>query len=63
MTRKHFQLVADSMNYVRPAIERELELRQWRSDCLAIANAFAYEFPRFDKNRFLNACGFVRQVV
>lgn len=63
MTRKDYVLIADALKCVRTSAagrdEGELEdrLAQWSEDCEAVADALANDNPRFDRDRFLKACG------
>lgn len=57
MTRKDYVLLADALRYTLPDVCREISLRQHANDCEAVANALAKENPRFDRARFLAACG------
>lgn len=56
MTKKHFEAFAQVL---RPYVERADE--QDRTTVLSIvetiADTFQYENPRFDRARFLRACG------
>jgi hypothetical protein len=58
MTRKHFQLIADHLNYTRPEASWCPNKRlQWKMDVKAIANACQASNSNFDRERFLKACG------
>lgn len=61
MTRKDYVLLATALASVKPGPEplmRSIERAQHAKDCEAIADALA-ENPRFDRERFLKACGVV----
>ena len=69
MTRKHFQLLADTFKFSRPVRSRYLRMdgtdatlmlaadNQWLQDVRAIADACKSDNVRFDRDRFLAACG------
>lgn len=71
MTRRDFQLIAESLKKTRPAHyterlnsipEGELawkraECSVWNCVCKTIANDLSGTNPRFDRSRFLDACG------
>jgi hypothetical protein len=60
MTRKHFQLIADSLQLVRPAKpaegEESAEYGQWLLTVATLARQLSGTNPRFDADRFLAAC-------
>ena len=56
MTRKHFQAIADHLRTTKPAHGEPARL-QWQSDCHAMADMCGAQNPRFDRGRFLDACG------
>jgi len=60
MTKKHFQMIADAIADTRHAYvtTRESEEALGALDALAenLAHEFADENPRFDRDRFLDAC-------
>lgn len=59
MTRKHFEIVADVMNQNRPKNEYlvdDIRYGQWATDVETLADRFALEYPRFDRDRFISAC-------
>ncbi len=55
MTRKHFEALAHELKIQKP--ETDLGRAQWEYDCRAVANACAASNGRFDRGRFLRACG------
>lgn len=68
MTRKHFNAIAASLARTRPdptvvastpeAVARYMgRYFQWLEDCEHIADACQMENVRFDRARFLEACG------
>lgn len=58
MTRKDYQLIAAALYRARPTeASGALEVLQWVSDSLSIADALQADNPRFDRRRFLAACG------
>lgn len=50
MTRKHFQMMADSLKVISDK-KKKLELAEKAAEIFAKAN------PRFDRARFMTACG------
>jgi hypothetical protein len=61
MTRKDYILLADALASAKPIPHDDFQLAadrydQFAIDCTAIADALA-ENPRFDRARFLKACG------
>ena len=57
MTSKHFRALAAELAATRPAGGTERRM-QWEHDTLAIADVCRASNPRFDRGRFLAACGF-----
>ncbi len=64
MTRKHFRLIADAMRASRPQTREGEPLAvtvsrrmQWTMDCAALGMALSATNPRFDHDRFADACG------
>lgn len=59
MSRKDFEAMAAALRSVKPFPPRESndELRGWELACTAVANVFETANPRFDRARFLAACG------
>lgn len=68
MTRKHFQAMADALRIARPLWphtdigrfsdpEAQAACDQWRHDVQAVADVFAADNGRFDRERFDRACG------
>ena len=59
MTRKDFELIAAALKAARTIypVERADALQQSEDDAFAIANALAQDNLRFDRSRFLIACG------
>lgn len=55
MTRKHFEFIAATIAAM-PTHAATLRTQK-RSCALAFADALAKENPRFDRERFLKACG------
>jgi len=53
MTRKHFELIAAAIAAQVPAVGHSAALLIAAS----LADDFAFENPRFDRQRFLKACG------
>jgi hypothetical protein len=64
MSRKHFQLLADHLALSQPErVDGESEdhfygrIGQWNNDVAVIADACALANERFDRRRFIAACG------
>ena len=55
MTRKHFEFIASTIAAM-PTHAATLRTQK-RSCALAFADALASQNPRFDRGRFLKACG------
>jgi len=55
MTRKHFNLIAAAIAAQVP----DVGLAAAYAIASALADDFAFENPRFDRQRFLRACGVV----
>ena len=56
MTRKDYVLIAAALLTQRPGRE-SYTMSQWLCDVQVICNALAQDNPRFDRERFLKACG------
>ena len=57
MTRKDYVLIADAMKRARPVIlNNRGPLDMWESCVDELAQALARSNPRFDAQRFINAC-------
>lgn len=58
MTRKHYVMLAAALARSKPErFHAGAEDAQWRWDCRVIAEALAADNERFDRERFLKACG------
>lgn len=58
MSRKHFESLAAALRNRKPEAHWDPNKRvQWVHDCEAIADACQASNPRFDRGRFLAACG------
>lgn len=63
MTKKDYELIAktlkDSINllYFDTGHDEVMCYKQYKATCLLFANNLASTNPRFDKQRFLTACG------
>lgn len=57
MTKKHFKMIAETLRQTKER-ERHTEIK-FGISCAAyqLANKFAAEYPRFDKQKFLEAAG------
>ena len=56
MTRKDFQLIADTLKASKPKSEVSQPLANWMMTVDRFADALAETNPRFDRDRFINAC-------
>lgn len=52
--RRHYQLIADVLKANRH--DQWPEGPVWREICIQLADAFASDNPRFQRDKFLNAC-------
>jgi hypothetical protein len=62
MSKKHFIRLASCLSDNQPVSSThhfDIALEQWQTDCRAIASACLTVNPRFDRQRFLTACGMV----
>ncbi len=58
MTRKDYVLIAEALKKARPTPSDYNSAHvQFRADVTLIADALANDNPRFDRERFLKACG------
>jgi hypothetical protein len=57
MQRRHFKAIADALNAVRPAADNTPEYYMWARTVSRMADMCRLQNPRFDQDRFLNACG------
>lgn len=55
MTKKHFQFIADTLNTL-PTFNATLRAQKL-SAVKTFADALAKEYPKFDRDIFLQACG------
>ena len=56
MTKKHFEALAEALSKSHVSASKEAQ-RQWEEDCKTVAWVCYEHNPRFDRQRFLNACG------
>ena len=54
LSRKDFKAIVQELRTTKP-IEPTFR-RQWRRDCLAVAEALKTTNPRFNETKFLGAC-------
>ena len=58
MTRRHYEWLAATLAGVQPGTGADIaEQAQWLDTCDAFADALESSNPRFDRARFLKACG------
>lgn len=57
MTKKDFDFISRVLKVVKPRTESEWVDYQWERTVLAFAASLIATNPRFDKERFLSACG------
>ena len=61
MTRKDYVLIAAAMLKSKPRnYEETCCVTTWLCDCNALANALASDNVRFNRDRFLKACGAIK---
>jgi hypothetical protein len=57
MQRRHFKLIADALNAVRPAADNSQQFYMWQRTVARFTNMCASQNPNFKRDRFLTACG------
>lgn len=57
MTKRHFEALASNLFVRQPARENQDAWDQWENDCWAVSNTCQYFNPRFNREKFLKACG------
>ena len=62
MTRKDFIAIANALRESRPTLDRSVKdargfYAQHLNDCILICDVLSHDNPRFDRARFLKACG------
>jgi hypothetical protein len=58
MTRKDFDFIADMFNYIREnKLKTARDICVWRIIIKHFADSLPNKNPRFNKQRFFNACG------
>lgn len=58
MYKKNYEVFAYLLNGTRPCEKAEEMVKyQWAKDVIATANAFAEFNPKFNRNKFYEACG------
>jgi hypothetical protein len=60
MTRKDYVALAAAFNHAKPRAhgnDTEIHADQWHADIHAVAQALGADNPRFDYQRFYDACG------
>lgn len=59
MTRKDYVALAAALKAAMPSGELAFhrEFKQWMHDCKHVADALQRDNARFDRERFLTACG------
>jgi hypothetical protein len=57
MTKKHFQLLAKAMRFSKQSCDSLESDAMWRLIADNIATVCKQVNPRFDKSKFLEACG------
>lgn len=64
MTRKDYELIAAAIKEAKPLLPPVADYAEttrqlgWQTTAHAVAEALARDNPRFDRERFLAACGF-----
>jgi len=59
MSKKHFNSLAQNLRAIEPSGKEDQgpAWKVWRECCCAVAASCADANPRFDRDRFLAACG------
>lgn len=60
MTAKDYSLIAAALCYTRSTAKPDLPpvaVSMWERTCHDVADALARDNPRFDRARFMRACG------
>lgn len=61
MTRKDYKLIARILLWGKPnrvlPSDQAIQLSKWESICTRFAYELARDNPRFDRTKFLEACG------
>lgn len=57
MTKKDYELIASVLSQARFVNKTASDTRVWERICLLYASALATTNPRFDRDKFLQACG------
>jgi len=63
MAKKHSKALASALRDCKPVATGNDDtlrhaIRQWRDDVQAVASVCASDNPKFEKDRFLDACGY-----
>lgn len=58
MTRKHYEMIAATLNGLRENAESPEQRSEVKRTVLSLANTFERDNARFDRTRFLTACGY-----
>lgn len=56
MTKKDYVALAQALNRVKSLAGDSGERQQWRTDVATVADVLAADSPRFDRERFIEAC-------
>jgi hypothetical protein len=61
MSKKHYQAIASAMRITKPAHSTVCTtVQSWQQICQTLASVLAADNPRFDRSKFLDACGLER---
>lgn len=58
MTRKHYEMIAATLNGLRRSAESPEQHAEVKRTVLALAATFKRDNSRFDRARFIAACGY-----
>ena len=58
MTRKHYEMIATTLNELREDAETNEQRKEAKRAALYLAATFELDNVRFDRARFLEACGY-----
>lgn len=58
MTKKYYELLAAALKTTRPTGSFYPEVKQWTKDLNSIIHVLARDNPRFNEDKFREACGY-----
>lgn len=63
MTRQDFEFIAQTLRGIRYPEDKPSAHKKWQDICNRFAEELYHTNPRFDRTKFLLACGFTIQEV